>query len=162
MNQQVLEAKQSVVKEIVEKANNSQTIVFAEYRGLTVAQLQEIRRALAKENCEMCVYKNSLVERAMDELKADDAKEMLKGPNAVIFSQDVSAGAKVIAKYAKRYRDILVIKGGLVEGKVVDAAKMVEVAKMPNKEGLISMFLSCLQAPVRSFACAVKAVADAK
>ena len=160
MNQTVLEAKQSVVKEIVEKYKASQTLVIAEYRGLTVAQLQEIRRALAKDNSELCVYKNSLVERAMDELGLAEVKDSLTGPNAIIFSEDVSAGAKVIAKYAKRFKDILVIKGGVVEGKPVDAAKVVEVSKLPGKEGLISMFLSCLQAPIRSFACAVKAVAD--
>ena len=160
MNQTVLEAKQNVVKEIVEKYKASQTLVIAEYRGLTVAQLQEIRRALAKDNSELCVYKNSLVERAMDELGLAEVKDQLTGPNAIIFSEDVSAGAKVIAKYAKRFKDILVIKGGVVEGKPVDAAKVVEVSKLPGKEGLISMFLSCLQAPIRSFACAVKAVAD--
>ena len=162
MNQTVLEAKQSVVKEIVEKYKASQTLVIAEYRGLTVAQLQEIRRALAKDNSELCVYKNSLVERAMDELGLAEVKDSLTGPNAIIFSEDVSAGAKVIAKYAKRFKDILVIKGGVVEGKAVDANKIVEVSKLPGKDGLISMFLSCLQAPVRSFACAVQAVADAK
>ena len=99
MNQTVLEAKQNVVKEIVEKYKASQTLVIAEYRGLTVAQLQEIRRALAKDNSELCVYKNSLVERAMDELGLAEVKDQLTGPNAIIFSEDVSAGAKVIAKY---------------------------------------------------------------
>ena len=162
MNKQVLEAKRSVVKEIVEKANNSTTIIVAEYRGLTVAQLQELRRALRKEDSELCVYKNSLVERASDELGYKELNEVLCGPNAIIFSKEVSNGAKVVAKYARRFRDTLVIKGGVVEGKFADADKIKEVAKLPGKEGLISMFLSCLQAPVRQFAATVKAVADAK
>ena len=162
MNQQVLEAKQSVVKEIVEKANNSTTIIVAEYRGLTVAQLQELRRALRKEDSELCVYKNSLVERASDELGYKELNEVLCGPNAIIFSKEVSNGAKVVAKYARRFRDTLIIKGGVVEGKFADADKIKEVAKLPGKEGLISMFLSCLQAPIRQFAATVKAVADAK
>ena len=162
MNKQVLEAKQSVVKEIVEKAKASTTIIVAEYRGLTVAQLQELRRALRKEDSELCVYKNSLVERASDELGYKELNEVLCGPNAIIFSKEVSNGAKVVAKYARRFRDTLVIKGGVVEGKFADADKIKEVAKLPGKEGLISMFLSCLQAPVRQFAATVKAVADAK
>ena len=162
MNKEVLEAKQSVVKEIVEKANNASTIVVAEYRGLTVAQLQELRRALRKEEAELCVYKNSLVERAGEELGHKDWNEILSGPNAIIFSKEVSNGAKVVAKYAKRFGDTLKVKGGVVEGKFVDAAGMKEVAKLPGREGLLSMFLSCLQAPVRQFACTVKAVADAK
>jgi large subunit ribosomal protein L10 len=161
MNKQVLEAKQSVVKEIVEKAKNSTTIVVAEYRGLTVAQLQELRRALNKEDSELCVYKNSLVERASEEL-GYEMKDILSGPNAIIFSKEVSNGAKVAVKYSKKFRDTLVIKGGVVEGKVADADKIKEVSKLPGREGLISMFLSCLQAPIRQFACTVKAVADAK
>ena len=162
MNQQVLEAKQSVVKEIVDKAKGAQTLVIAEYRGLTVAQLQELRRALAKEQSELCVYKNSLVERAVKELGYEGLDEVLKGPNAIIFSKEVSNGAKVATKYAKRFGGTLKIKGGVVEGKFADETKIKEVAKLPNREGLLSMFLSCLQAPVRQFACTVKAVADAK
>ena len=160
MNQAVLAAKSETVKEISEKAKKSQTIIVCEYRGLTVAQIQEIRRALHKENAEMNVYKNSLVERAVDELGYNELNNILTGPNAIVFSEDVIAGAKVIAKYAKRHRDVLVVKGGIVEGKFVDAKGIIEVSKLPGKEGLLSMFLSCLQAPIRSFACAVKAVAD--
>ena len=160
MNQAVLAAKSETVKEISEKAQKSQTIIVCEYRGLTVAQIQEVRRALHKEKAEMNVYKNSLVERAVDELGYNELNNILTGPNAIVFSEDVIAGAKVIAKYAKRHKDVLVVKGGIVEGKFVDANGMLEVAKLPGKEGLLSMFLSCLQAPIRSFACAVKAVAD--
>ena len=160
MNQAVLQAKSETVKEISEKAKKSQTIIVCEYRGLTVAQIQEVRRALRKEKAEMNVYKNSLVERAVDELGYNELNDILKGPNAIVFSEDVIAGAKVIAKYAKRHRDVLIVKGGIVEGKFVDAKGIIEVSKLPGKEGLISMFLSCLQAPIRSFACAVKAVAD--
>ena len=160
MNQAVLAAKSETVKEISEKAKKSQTIIVCEYRGLTVAQIQEVRRALHKEKAEMSVYKNSLVERAVDELGYNDLNNILTGPNAIVFSEDVIAGAKVIAKYAKRHKDVLVVKGGMVEGKFVDAKGIIEVSKLPGTEGLISMFLSCLQAPIRSFACAVKAVAD--
>ena len=90
MNKQVLEAKQSVVSEIVEKAKGSSTLVVAEYRGLTVAQLQELRRALAKEESELCVYKNSLVERAVKELGYEGLDEVLTGPNAIVFSKEVA------------------------------------------------------------------------
>ena len=160
MNQAVLAAKSETVKEISDKAKKSQTIVVCEYRGLTVAQIQEVRRALRKEKAEMNVYKNSLVERAVDELGYNDLNSILTGPNAIVFSEDVIAGAKVIAKYAKRHRDVLVVKGGIVEGKFVDAKGIIEVSKLPGKEGLISMFLSCLQAPIRQFAATVKAVAE--
>ena len=162
MNKQVLEAKQSVVKEIVDKANASKSITVAEYRGLSVAKLQEVRRALRAEGAELCVYKNSLLARAVSELGYEGGKEVFEGPNAVIFSADYSNGPKIVNKYSRRFGNVLAIKGGFVEGKFLDGKAMVDVAKMPGREGLISMFLSCLQAPVRQFACAVQAVADAK
>jgi large subunit ribosomal protein L10 len=162
MNQETLKAKQELVNEIVAKAKDSQTVIVAEYRGLTVSEIQNLRRALRAEKASMFVYKNSLVERAADELGYSDLKEYLTGPNAIIFSEDVTAGAKVVTKFAKKFPDILKVKGGVVEGKVVDSKTMKEVASIPSKEGLYSMFLSCLQAPIRQFACAVKAVADAK
>jgi len=162
MNSEVLQAKQEVVKEIIDKAKNNTTMVVAEYRGLTVAQLQELRRALAKEDSSMNVYKNSLVSRAGKELGYEGLDEILSGPNAVFFSKELSNGAKVVVKYSKRFGDALKIKGGVVEGKFIDAKGVTEVSKIPGREGLLSMFLSCLNAPIRQFACTVKAVAESK
>ena len=162
MNKDVLSAKQEIVSEIVTKAKASNGLVVAEYRGLTVAQIQALRRALAAEKASMNVYKNSLVERACDELGYGDLKQILAGPNAIFFSEDLNGGAKVLAKYAKRYGDSLNIKGGIFEGKFADKKGVLDIAKLPNKEGMLAMLLSCLQAPVRQFACTVKAVADAK
>jgi large subunit ribosomal protein L10 len=162
MNQDVRKAKQEVVDKFVKLAKGSTTIVIAEYRGLTVAQAQELRRALRAQGAQMFVFKNSLVERAAKELGYEGLDELLSGPNAFFFSEELSSSAKVVSKYAKRFGDSLKIKGGLVEGKVIDANGVKEVANMPGREGLLAMFLSCLQAPVRQFACAVKAVADAK
>lgn len=159
MNQDVLKAKQETVSEIVTKAKASNGIVVAEYRGLTVDQIQELRRALRAEKASMGVYKNSLVERAADELGYADLKQILTGPNAIIFSEDLTAGAKIVAKYARRFES-LNVKGGVFEGKFASKEETMTIAKLPNKEGLISMLLSCLQAPVRQFACTVKAVAD--
>ena len=162
MNKDVLLAKQETVSEIVSKAKESSALVVAEYRGLTVEQIQTLRRALRAEGASMNVYKNSLVERAADELGYADLKQVLSGPNAIFFSKEINSAAKVLAKYAKRYGDNLNIKGGVFEGKFADAAGVKEIAKLPGKEGLLAMLLSCLQAPVRQFACTVKAVADAK
>ena len=163
MNKDVLSAKKETVAEIVNQAKASNAVIIAEYRGLTVAQLQELRRALRAENAQMNVYKNSLVERACKELGFDQFDELLSGPNAFFFSESISGAAKVLAKYARRYGDSLQIKGGYFEGRqFADKAGVVTISKLPGKEGLVSMLLSCLQAPVRQFACTVKAVADAK
>ena len=160
MNQEVLASKQAIVKEIEEKAKASKSLTIAEYRGLTVAQIQTLRRALREEKTEMCVYKNSLVERAVKELGYEGLDEFLSGPNALFFSEEISNGPKVLAKYAKKFGDALTIKGGFVEGKAYDKAGMIEISKLPGKEGLVSMFLSCIQAPIRQFAATVKAVAE--
>lgn len=162
MNQQVLEAKQSVVKEIADKTKKSGSVTIAEFRGLTVSQIQQLRRDLREVNAELSVYKNSLVTRAVDQLGYKGLDDLLVGPNALIFSKDLSEGPKVLKKYSRRFGDVLTIKGGIAEGKTLDKAGIIEVATLPDKDGMISMFLSCLQAPIRQFACAVQAVADAK
>jgi len=161
MNPSTLESKKQVVSKISESFKGASTMVIVEYRGLTVADLSELRKSLKAVKASFNIYKNTLVQRASDELGYNELDQYLSGSNAYVFSEDVVEGPKVLAKFAKKNEN-LVIKAGLVEGKVVDAAGVKAVATMPNREGLISMFLSCLQAPIRSFACTVKAVADSK
>ena len=161
MNQALLSSKQAVVSEITEKMKNSDSTVVCEYRGLTVAEVTELRRNLRAENVDFKVYKNTMVERAADELGFGDLKEALSGPNAFAFSEDATAPARVLAKFAKKHK-ALVLKSGIVEGKVVDEKTIKELSLLPNREGMLSMLLSCLQSPVSSFARVVKAVADAK
>ena len=161
MNQNVLSAKQAVVSEISEKLKNSESTVVVEYRGLTVAEVTELRRNLRAENVEMKVYKNTMVERAAEECGYSELKEAHKGHNAFAFSTDATAPARILANFAKKH-EALVLKQGIVEGKVVSVETIKELSSLPNRDGMLSMLLSCLQSPVSSFARAVKAVADAK
>ena len=161
MNQAVLNAKQEIVSEIQNKIKESDSTVIVEYRGLSVAEVTELRRNLRKEDVEMKVYKNTLVRRAVDELGFNDLDVDLVGPNAFAFSKDATAPARVLAKFAKKH-EALVLKSGIVEGKVVGNDVIKELSALPNREGMLSMLLSCLQSPVSSFARVVKAVADAK
>lgn len=161
MNPVTLESKKAVVNHITESMEKCSSMVVVEYRGLTVAQLSELRKALKAVDATFNVYKNTLVQKASDNLKHSELDQYLSGSNAYVFSSDTTGMPKVLAKFAKK-NDKLVLKAGLIEGKVVDGNGVKEVAKLPNREGLISMFLSCLQAPIRSFACTVKAVADSK
>ena len=161
MNQAVLSNKQALVTEISDKIKDSQATVVCEYRGLSVAEVTELRRNLRAEDVDFKVYKNTMVERACDEAGFEDLKDALTGPNAFAFSKDATAPARVLAKFAKKH-EALVLKKGIVEGKVVDEATIKELSTLPNRDGMLSMLLSCLQSPVRSFACIVKAVADAK
>ena len=161
MNQAVLSQKQAIVTEISDKMKNSDSTVVCEYRGLSVAEVTELRRNLREENVELKVYKNTMVERACDECGFVELKDTLVGPNALAFSSDATAPARVLAKFAKKHK-ALVLKSGIVEGKVVDEATIKELSLLPNRDGMLSMLLSCLQSPVSSFARVVKAVADAK
>ena len=159
MNPNVLEQKKAVVQEVSTLLKDSGSVIVAEYRGLSVAEISELKRELLKENAKMCVYKNTLVDRAAEACGFDDMKQYLEGPNALISSTDSISAAKISTKFAKKHEQ-LVIKAAIVEGKVVGKDDVIALSKLPNKEGMLSMLLSVLQAPVRSFACAVKAVAE--
>lgn len=161
MNQSIMNAKMEVVSEIQSQFEAAQSAVIVEYRGLTVAQMMDLRRKLRDENIELKVFKNSMAQRAATKAGFDGLTGSLTGPNAIAFSKDAVAPSRVLSAFAKKNK-FLVIKGGMVEGQVVAADKIAEIAKLPNKAGMIAMLLGCLQSPVRTFAATVKAVADAK
>ena len=118
MNQAIIDSKKAVVSEIAQKMKESQSTVVVEYRGLSVAEVTELRRNLREEGVEFKVYKNSLAQRAAVEAGADDLTKDLIGPNAIAFGGDAVAPARVLAKFAKKHEH-LVLKSGIVEGKVV-------------------------------------------
>ncbi|MFC7442674.1 50S ribosomal protein L10 [Laceyella putida] len=155
-----IEQKKVVVQEIADKLSRSKTTIVADYRGLNVKQMNELRKQLREAGVEMQVLKNTLTRRAAEQVGMEELNEHLTGPSAVAFSyEDVVAPAKVLHKFAKENKE-LEIKGGLVEGKAVSLDEIKALAELPNREGLLSMLLSVLQAPMRNFALAVKAVAD--
>lgn len=161
MNEAIINGKKAVVSEIAEKMKNAQSTVVVEYRGLTVAEVTKLRRELRAENVDFKVYKNSLAQRAAVEAGADDLVKDLIGPNAIAFGEDAVAPARVLAKFAKDH-EALVLKSGIVEGKVVALDTIQKLATLPNREGMIAKFMGCLQSPVRKFACALNAVKEQK
>ncbi|MCD8028922.1 MAG: 50S ribosomal protein L10 [Erysipelotrichaceae bacterium] len=162
MSKEVLEAKQQIIDEISDKIKNSQSTIVAEYRGLNVAEMTELRRALRAENVGFKIYKNKLVQRALDDANMSELDAYMTGPNALAFGhEDAVAPARVLADFAKKHPN-LQIKAGYVEGKFLPQEDVMAVAKLPNRDGMYSMLLSCLKEPVAKVARAVKAVADAK
>ena len=159
MSVEAINAKKVVVEEIAGKFNDSQSAVVVEYRGLSVAEVTELRKSLREEDVEFKVYKNKLVQRATESAEINDK---LVGPNAIAFGHsDAVAPARILANFAKDH-EALVIKAGIVEGKVLEVEEINEIAKLPGREGMYSMLLGMLQAPVSKFARVVKAVADAR
>ncbi|SDC48839.1 50S ribosomal protein L10 [Shouchella lonarensis] len=158
----VLEQKQQMVADIATKLRDSKATVVVDYRGLTVAAVTELRKQLREAGVEYKVYKNTLVRRATAETELTALDDHLTGPTAIAFSnEDAVAPAKVINNFAKE-NEALEIKAGVFEGKVVGVDEVKALAELPSREGLLSMLLSVLQAPMRNVALAAKAVADQK
>jgi large subunit ribosomal protein L10 len=158
-NAKIIQAKQQEVDIIAAKLRESNCTVVADYRGLNVAQVTQLRKLLREAGIEFQVLKNSLVSRAAANAELSELDAVLTGPTAIAFGKDIVAPAKIISDFAKK-NDALKVKGGIVEGRFVDAVQVRALADLPSREGLLSMLLSVLQAPVRNFALAVKAVAE--
>ncbi len=158
----VIEQKKQIVEEIAGKMKASVSTVIVDYRGLNVAEVTELRKQLREAGVEYKVYKNSMARRAAEEAGLAELNEQLVGPNAIAFStEDVVAPAKILNDFAKDH-DALEIKAGVIEGNIATVEEIKALASLPSREGLLSMLLSVLQAPMRNFALATKAVADQK
>ena len=162
MSEAIIAKKAEQVAIVAEKMKAAASIVVVDSRGLTVDQDTVLRRNLRESGVEFKVIKNSILSRAAEEAGLEDLKELFVGPSAVAFSnEDVIAPAKILNDFAKN-AEALAIKGGAIEGAVASKEEILALATLPNREGLLSMLLSVLQAPVRNVALAVKAVADNK
>ncbi|MCZ0703488.1 large subunit ribosomal protein L10 [Natronobacillus azotifigens] len=158
----IIEKKKQVVSEIASKFRESQSTILVDYRGLDVAEVTELRSKLREAGVEFKVYKNTMSRRAAEEAELSELNEALVGPTAIAFSnEDVVAPAKVLNSFAKDH-EALEIKGGVIQGNIATIDQIKELAALPNYEGLLSMLLSVLQAPVRNFAYATKAIAEQK
>ncbi|WP_145053355.1 MULTISPECIES: 50S ribosomal protein L10 [Paenibacillus] len=159
-NAKVIQAKQESVDAVTAKLRESATTVVVDYRGLNVAQVTELRKQLREAGIEFTVLKNTLLRRATAAAELTELDNVLTGPTAIAFSgEDAVAPAKILNDFAKK-NDALKLKGAVVEGRVIGEEEVKALAELPSREGLLSMLLSVLQAPVRNFALAVKAVAD--
>ncbi|VEU70811.1 50S ribosomal protein L10 [Mycoplasmopsis glycophila] len=155
-------AKREVVAEIVEKIQDSQALAFAEYRGLTVAELQEFRKEAKKLGVEIKVYKNRLFKIAADKAGYSDLADHLVGPNIFAFSQnDEMSAAKLLVSFAKKHK-LMVIKAGTFEGKVVDAAGVKTVASLPTYEEALGILARSLMAPLQQVGLSLKLISEGK
>ena len=162
MSEAIIAKKAQQVAEVAEQFKNASSVVVVDYLGITVEEATNLRAELRKAGVQFAVIKNSILTRAAKEAGLEGMEDIFKGPSAVAFSNDdVIAPAKILADFAKKV-EALEIKAGVIEGKVSSKEEIEALAKLPNREGLLSMLLSVLQAPVRNTALAFKAVADQK
>lgn len=157
-----MEKKKQIVQDTAEKLKNSKMTVLTDYSGLNVAEITELRKQLRDEGIEFKVLKNTLTRRAAEAAGFNELQEHLTGPTAFAFGgEDLIAPAKILHTFSKDH-EALEMKGGLLEGDYVTVDQLKELAALPSYEGIISMLLSVLQAPIRNMGLAVKAVADQK
>lgn len=149
--------KAVAVAEITARLKATSTAVLADYRGMTVSQIQDLRRRLRDSGVEMLVVKNTLARRAAEAAGYAPLKQELVGPIAMLFAgDDVSAPARILSEYIRVNRR-MVIKSGLLEGQVIKAEVVTELAELPSREILISRLLGAMQAPLGQLASILQA-----
>ena len=149
--------KAATVADITARLKASSTAVLADYRGMTVGQMRELRSKLRGGGIEMVVVKNTLARRAAKAAGYEPLSAELVGPVAMLFAvDDVSAPARILNEYIRANRK-MVIKAGLLEGHVIKADAVTELADLPSREVLLSRLLGAMQAPLGNLASVLQA-----
>jgi len=149
--------KAATVADITARLKASSTAVLADYRGMTVGQMRELRSKLRGGGIEMVVVKNTLARRAARAAGYEPLSAELVGPVAMLFAvDDVSAPARILNEYIRANRK-MVIKAGLLEGQVIKADAVTELADLPSREVLLSRLLGAMQAPLGNLASVLQA-----
>jgi large subunit ribosomal protein L10 len=151
--------KAAVITDVAAQVARSQTLALAEYRGLTVEHLNNLRRQARDKGVYLHVLKNTLARRAVAGTPFEVASESMVGPLIYGFSEDAVAAAKVLSDFAKG-NDKLIVKGGAYAGRVLSADGVKSLAAIPSKEVLLSQLLGLMQSPVSRMARVLAAVAE--
>ena len=153
--------KEAVIKEVTDLAAKAQTLVMAEYRGITVADMTKLRTDARSKGVALSVLKNTLARRAVAGSSFEVVGEQMTGPLIYGFSEDPVAAAKVVADFAKT-NDKLVIRGGVYGGKALDADGVKQLASIPTKEVLLAQLCGLLMSPMSRTAVVLGALAAKK
>ena len=149
-NKAIIAKKEKVVDEIAERVKNANSVVLFDYRGLTDVETTELRRKLRESEASYKVFKNTLTKRAFDKLSIN-LDDCLAGPSAMATSDDAIAPIKVLADFAKTH-PALELKGGYVDGKVTSLEELKQLATIPSRDGLLTMFAAGLMEHVKNVA----------
>jgi large subunit ribosomal protein L10 len=153
--------KEAVVNDVTGLAAKAQTLVLAEYRGISVADMTRLRSNARSNGVSLSVLKNTLARRAVADTGFAVVSDQMTGPLIYGFSEDAVAAAKVVAEFAKT-NDKLVIRGGAYGGKALDANGVKQLASIPSKEVLLAQLLGLMQSPVSRTARVLSALAEKK
>ncbi len=157
-----VEIKQPIVDEIAGYLADAQAMVLVDYRGLTVEEDTQLRKALREAGVEYKVYKNTLVTLAAKELGFDGIVEYLEGPVSIAFGyEDATAPARILNDFAKENKK-LELKAAIVEGTVYNKEQTEQLAAIPSREVLLAKLLGSIKSPLSNFAYLLSAIADKK
>ena len=145
------EAKRETVAELREALSNSRTLIVSEYRGLTVKEIAEIRRALRKQDVSYRIVKNRLLRIAAQDSVGEALSPLLTGPTAIAFGNDESTTAKAVIDATRPYR-VVTITGGVLGDRAISADGVRSLASLPSREVLLAKLAGGMQAPVATLA----------
>jgi large subunit ribosomal protein L10 len=149
--------KVAAVREIKEKLEKATSVILSDFRGLTFDQLVSLRTALREKGAEFRIVKNTLTRIAAKELGFNGLTDFLAGPTAIAFSyEDPIVAAKILADFARKNKTF-VIKGGLLEGRVVDQAELKVISSLPSRDVLLARLAGAFKAPISGFANVISA-----
>lgn len=153
--------KEAVISDVTGLAAKAQTLVMAEYRGITVADMTKLRSTARSNGVSLSVLKNTLARRAVTGSGFEVVSDLMTGPLIYSFSVDAVAAARVVADFAKT-NDKLVIRGGAYGGKALDVNGVKQLASIPSKEVLLAQLLGLMQSPISRTARVLAAIAEQK
>ena len=153
--------KEAVISEVTTLAAQAQTLVIAEYRGITVADMTKLRNQARSNGVTLSVLKNTLARRAVTGSSFEVVADQMTGPLIYGFSVDAIAAAKVVAEFAKT-NDKLVIRAGVYGGKAMDANGVKQLASIPSKEVLLAQLCGLMKSPISRTAVVLGALAAQK
>ena len=151
--------KEAVINDVTGLAAKAQTLVMAEYRGISVADLTKLRASARSNGVSLSVFKNTLARRAVAGSGFEVVSALMTGPLIYGFSEDAVAAARVVADFA-RTNDKLVIRGGAYGGKALDVHGVKQLASIPSKEVLLAQLLGLMQSPISRLARVLGAIAE--
>ncbi len=156
-----VEVKQPIIDEVKSLLDGAESAVAVKYLGITVEQDTKMRKELRESGVVYKVFKNTLIKRAAAGTDFEKLAPVLAGSTALAISKtDATAPARIIAKYVKETKNIVELKGGIVEGEFYDAKAISQIAEIPSREVLLGRLLGSMQSPVANFARVLKQIAE--
>jgi len=141
--------KEQMVNDLRDKLQGAKSLYYTDFTGLNVKRMTELRRRLKRAGVDYVVIKNTLALRAVNE--SGLVGEKLRGPTGLVLGKDPVAAAKVLTDFAKEFEQKPAVKGGLLEGKAVDAAQVKQLASLPSREQMLADLGAGLQSPMAAF-----------